>query len=254
MKRIVLSILAFFLLLINIATNAATNFIEKDITSVSKDGFTIKANFAYPKKNQKEFSTVVLLHSLGYNSEWWGNLKNDLLNKGFAVLAIDLRGHGKSIYNSKMSKTSWKSLKDSAYAKYPGDIIGVIDKIKEENTKKIFFNNWAIIGSDIGASAGVIASDKLKNRPVTIVMLSPIVKSKSLYIPVSIAHLDNVDFLAVYGTDDTDSREAGKYLKKFAQAAFLEYTSDSKTTGMLMLKNDNSLNKVLTEWIANYLN
>ena len=114
MKRIVLSILAFFLILINIATHAATSFVEKEITSVSKDGFTIKANFSYPKnKNQKDFPTVVLLHSLGYNSAWWGDLERDLQNRGFAVLKIDLRGHGKSIYNAKMTKISWKSLKNS---------------------------------------------------------------------------------------------------------------------------------------------
>lgn len=255
MKRIVLLILALFLFFTNTFVEAAQKYTEKEIISVSKDGFTIKADFTYPKiKNQKEFSTVVLLHSLGYNSQWWGNLKQDLLDKGFAVVAIDLRGHGKSIYNARMAKTSWKSMKNSAYVKYPEDVLGIINTIKEENSKKIFFNNWAIVGADIGASAGVIASDLYPIRPKTIVMLSPVVKTKGLYIPVNIAHLDNVDILAILGTNDTDSNEAADYLAKFAQAQFLKLTSESKTTGMLMLKNDNGLSKTIAEWINEYLN
>ena len=253
MKRVVLSIITLFLISINMVVFASTKITEKEIVSVSSDGFTIKANLSYPKtKNQKEFSTVVLLHSLGYNTQWWGNLKEELLDLGFAVLAIDLRGHGKSIYNSKMAKTSWKSLKDSAYTKYPEDVIGIIKTVQDENTKRNFFNNWAIVGADIGASTGIIASDKLPQKPKTIVMLSPVIKSKNLYIPVSLAHLDNVNVLAIYGTEDTDAKEAGKYLKKFAQAEFLEYTSEAKTTGMLMLKKDPELSKIIAEWLKAY--
>lgn len=255
MKRIVLLILALFLFFTNTTVNAAQKITEKEVISVSKDGFTIKADFAYPKiKNQKDFPTVVLLHSLGYNSQWWGNLKQDLLDKGFAVLAIDLRGHGKSIYNSRMAKTSWKSLKNSAYIKYPEDVIGVINKINEENSKRDFFSNWAIVGADIGASTGIIAADFYPTKPKTIVMISPVVKTKDLYIPVNLAHLDNTDVLAITGTDDTDSSEAAKYLEKFAQAHFSKLTSESKTTGMLMLKNDPGLSKTISEWISTYLN
>ena len=218
-------------------------------------GFNIKASLAYPKdKTKKEFSTVVLLHSLGYSSAWWGNLEQDLLDKGYAVLAIDLRGHGASIYNSKLTKVSWKDMKNSAYAKYPDDIIKVINQVKEENSKKTFFNNWSIVGSNIGASAGVLVSDKIDVKPQTIVMISPVVKTKELYIPVSIAHLDNVDFLSITGTDETESQEAEAYLKRFAQKNFSSYVSPARTSGMLLLKNDPELSRVIAAWIGEYLN
>ena len=48
-----------------------------------------------------------------------------------------------------------------------------------------------------------------------------------------------------FGTED---------LKKFAQEEFAEFTSESRTTGMLMLKNDKSLAKMISEWISEYLN
>lgn len=254
MRRIVLIILAFFLLLINTSVYAASNVVKKEVSAVASDGFNLKATLTYPKVKQKEFSTVVLLHSLGYNSLWWGDLTKDLLNKGYAVLAIDLRGHGKSVYNAKLAKVSWKNLKNSAYAKYPDDILKVIDSVKADNVKKQFFNNWAIVGSDIGASAGVIAADKYAVNPKTIVMISPVVKSKGLEIPINVAQLENVDFLSITGTDDNISQEAEKYLKRFAQNEFMSYTADSKTSGMLILKNAPEVSKMIAEWIGEYLN
>lgn len=255
MKRFFLYILALFLIFTNLSCQAAVKSVEREIQAQAKDGFNINATLTYPKiKGQKEFNTVMLLHSRGYNSQWWENLPEELLQKGYAVLTIDLRGHGTSVYNSSLSKVSWKSLTDSGYAKYPTDVISVIDKIKEDFPKLSFFNNWAIVGADIGASTGVIASDKLKVRPKTIVMISPVVKTKSLYIPVSLAHLDYTDILTVCGTDDYTSQKDADYLKKFAQAGFQGYISSSKTTGMLMIKNDSELVPLLTEWVSQYLN
>ena len=251
MKRIIL-ILTFFLLLLNPVL--AASVVKKDISVQSVDGFSIKAVLEYPKvKKQKEFPTVVLLHSLGYSSEWWETLPKELLDSGYAVLRIDLRGHGRSVYNSKLVRTSWKSMTNSAYAKYPDDVVKVIDYVKSENTKKIFFNNYAIVGADIGASTAVLAADKISYKPKTIVMLSPVVKTKGLFIPVKMANLNNIDILAINGTDDVSGAESAEYLKKFAQAAFMTYTSEAKSTGVIMLKNDTSLAKIITSWIKEYL-
>ena len=254
MKRFILFILAFFLFFTNTPVSAASALVKKEIQTVAADGFNLKSTLQYPKnKAQKEYKTVVLLHSLGYNSQWWGDLPKLLNDNGYAVLMIDLRGHGKSVYNSKLTRTSWKRFTNAAYAKYPSDVIKIIESIKEDNPKKIFFNEWAIVGSDIGASSGILASDKMTMKPKTIVILSPVVETRSLYIPVSIAQLENVDFLSISGDDDTASQNAEKYLKKFAQNEFAIYTSPSKASGMVMLKNDESLTSVITEWIKQYL-
>ena len=178
MKRIIVIILTLFLMFINTFAEAASNCVKKEIKAVAAYGFNIEGVLTYPKvKTQKEFPTVILLHSLGYNSQWWEDLPNNLLEKGYAVLTIDLRGHGTSVYNSKLTKNSWKNMKNSAFAKYPEDVLAVINKVKEENSKRIFFNNWAIVGADIGASTGVLVSDLMPVHPKTIVMISPIVKA-----------------------------------------------------------------------------
>ena len=253
MKRLLL-ILTLFLFFINSTAFGITNAVKKDYTVITPDGFRLSATLEYPKeKGVKEYKTIVLLHSLGYNSEWWDTLPANLLEKGYAVLMIDMRGHGKSVYNPKLVRVSWKSLTNAAYKKYPDDMSDVINYIKGENPKKIFFNEWAIVGSDIGAATGIIGANNMNIKPKTIVMLSPVIKAKGLFVPVKLAELSNTDILSICGVNDSASQDSQEYLKKFAQAGFVEYSSESKASGMLMFKSDNTLAQFITAWISQYL-
>ena len=252
MKRLII-ILTLFTAFLNCAVAANVKTVTKDYKTVTKDGFSMTAKLEYPKiKEKNNFSTVVLLHSLGYSSEWWETLPDELLDQGYAVLLIDFRGHGNSVYNSKLVRVSWNSLTNNAFAKYPDDVITIIDYIKNEN-KRIFFNDWAIVGCDIGAITAINVANKIEYKPKTIVMLSPLVEARSLYAPVKLAELNNIDILSITGKTDVVSIEAQNYLRKFAQSTFAEYTADSKSTGMLLLKHDSSLSKVIVSWITQYL-
>ena len=144
------------------------------------------------------------------------------------------------------------ALTNKAYAKYPQDVIDVINAVKDDNTKTEFFKDWAIVGCDIGASAGVLAADKLPQKPRTIVMISPVAKAKGLYIPVSLAQLDSTDFLVIVGNGDTNSQTSAEYLKKFAQSIFSVVYSESKTSGNLMFKNDPKVVILIREWLEMY--
>ena len=252
MKRFII-ILTFILFFLNCNSIFAANFVTKDYKILTSDKFTINATLNYPKiKEKKDFPTVVLLHSVGYNSEWWGDLPQDLIDKGYAVLMIDLRGHGKSVYNSKLVRTSWTSLTNKAYAKYPDDVITAINYVKKEN-KRTFFNNWAIVGADVGGSTAILTANKIDNKPKTIVILSPVVNAKGLYVPIKLAELDNIDILTIIGKNDFQSKKANEYLKKFAQTTYAEYISSSAKTGMIMIKQDETLSAVICAWIDEYI-
>jgi pimeloyl-ACP methyl ester carboxylesterase len=253
MKRLII-ILTFFLIFINgLTAEAASKFVTKEIKVQASDGYSIVATFQYPNEKQKmEFPTVVLLHSLGYSSTWWETLPQDLLNNGYAVLAIDLRGHGKSVYNSQLVRTSWTNMKNKSFVKYPDDVLRVIEYVKTENKRK-FFDDWAIVGSDIGACTAVYVANKISYKPKTLVLLSPLVSAKSLYVPVKLAELSGIDVLNIVGNNDSAARSAYEYLKKFAQSTFALYKSESKVNGMLMLKNDPELSTIITGWISQYL-
>ena len=252
MRKLII-ILTFFLMFLNCVFAADVKIVTKEYKVVTKDGFLLNAKLQYPNiKKQREFPSVVLLHSLGYSSEWWENLPDELLKKGYAVVLIDLRGHGNSVYNPKLVKVSWKNLTKKAFARYPDDMVMVIKYIENDN-KRVFFDNWAVVGSDIGASTAVLAIDKLNTKPKTIVMLTPVINAKGLYIPIKFAEMDNIDVLSIIGNSDKNGEYANGYLKKFAQSTFTEYISGSSSSGMLLLKNDKTLAGVITGWIQQYL-
>ena len=246
-------ILTLFLLLFN-PVFAAKPFVQKEYTTQAADGFTIKSTLEYNRvKGKKDYHTVVLLHSLGYSSQWWDTLPQELINNGYAVLMIDLRGHGKSVFNKSLVRMSWNNMTNNAFAKYPNDVKSVIKTVTSENSKTTFFNTWAIIGSDIGASTAIIATDEINNKPKTMVFLSPVVNTKGLYTPVHLAYLNHIDIFSISGTEDTSGKQAEEYLKRFSQSTFATYTSESKSNGMLLLKNDKQLAKIITSWLKEYL-
>lgn len=254
MKKISILILTLFLFLINTLNPSDAAITKKEYRVVADDGFALNSVLSYPKvKTQAEYKTVVLIHSLGYSSQWWETLPAELNSRGYAVLTIDLRGHGTSVYNKNLGKISWKDMTNSAYSKCPSDVVKIINYIIEDNPKRTFFKDWAIVGSDLGASVGIIAADKLEVKPKTIVVLSPVVKTKGLYIPVSMAQLSNVDYLLITGHDDLTSKSAQDYLSRFAQAGFTTYESPAHALGMLLLKKDPELVKLIAEWVSQYL-
>ena len=234
-------------------TKVKKPYTEREFSVQTKDGHLIRSYLSYPKTKLKGYPTIVMLHALGYNSSYWISLQKKFNAKGYAVLRIDLRGHGKSVYNSKLVRTSWTSFTNNAFAKYPNDVISIIEQVKSENSRKIFFKDWAVVGSDIGASTAILATDKIAYKPKTLVLLSPVVKTKGLYVPVVLANLNNIDIFSISGTNDVSGHNTQDYLKKFAQSTFATYTSDSRSTGMMMLKNDASLSRVITSWIGEYL-
>ena len=68
-----------------------------------------------------------------------------------------------------------------------------------------------------------------------------------------LTELDNIDILSITGKNDYFGKKADKYLKKFAQSTYAEFTSSSATTGMIMLKHDEILSKVICAWIDEYI-
>jgi alpha-beta hydrolase superfamily lysophospholipase len=68
------------------------------ISFVTKDGVTIVANY-YPNKSAK--FAGILVHMRPKTKESFDNLAKFLQNQGYALLAIDLRGHGESTESVK---------------------------------------------------------------------------------------------------------------------------------------------------------
>lgn len=251
-KKILLWILIIFVFALT-AQNAYCKVIKKDIQVQTKDNRIIKATLSYVKIDKvKQYPTVVLIHSLGYSSENWGNLTNNLNNAGFAVIAVDLRGHGKSIYDGSLHRKPWIYFTPKTYLKLPSDVEAVLNQAQKDS-KKVSLNNLAIVGADIGANTAVLVAKDLKYKPKTLVLISPTTSFKGLYIPIAMTQLGQVPILTMVSDKDKYSLQEQKSLSKFAQGGYYARNYPQGGMGMLMIKTNPTMTTDITKWILKYL-
>ncbi len=249
-KKIILFFIAF-VLTGTVCCYAKT--VKKEITFSTKDAKVLKATLSYVKKEGvKKYPTVVLLHSLGYSSVDWGSLIPDLENSGYAVLAVDFRGHGKSIYDVNFKKKSWIYFKKSAFLKYPNDVISILNETQKQ-AKVFSMDNMVIVGADIGANTAVLVSKELKKKPKALVLISPTNSFKGLYIPVAMAEMGPIPVLSAVSVKDKYSVAQQKDLAKFSQGGFYALNYPQGSMGMMLLKTNPSMASDITKWIKRYL-
>ncbi len=140
-------------------SNGSSDNMQK-ISFISSDGVSLVGDF-YPADSN---AAVVLVHQLGSTKESWGTFPAFLNQKGFSVLAIDLRGHGQSgAVNGKrfdrFNANDWQGI--------TLDVKSAVDFLKNERKVKTVY----LAGASIGANA-VLNAGAAKNVS-RVVMLSP---------------------------------------------------------------------------------
>ena len=145
---------------------AAALCIQTEESFETKDKFTIYADYYAPPEETKRPPAVILLHMVHHDRSSWGKFPKKLAAAGFAVLAIDMRGHGKSAKergeSRNFSTEQWMGvLEDLAAArKHLGKKEGV-------NAGKLI-----VIGASIGANLALNYAVKEK-KVKGIALLSP---------------------------------------------------------------------------------
>ena len=164
---------------------------------------------------------------------------------------IDLRGHGYSTQDEKFRITSWTYYTDKTFKKYPSDVIDVINQVKK-SIKKVSFNNYSIIGGDIGANTAVLVAQKMYPKPKSMVLLSPSVEFKGLTIasldkPSPIAEVGHGPILVMCSRKDKQSIHQEMLLKKFVNTQYIINNYDNPKSGMLLIKNNPDATKKIIE-------
>lgn len=217
----------------------------------TQDGFVIKAYVSYPKTRMNKYPVVVLLHSLGGYYGLYSGLERKLNYAGFAVVGMDLRGHGKSVYTKTLRQRAWQYFKNDTYAKYPSDVLYVMQYVKSKH-KKLNFADYAIVGSDIGANTAVLVAKTLPVKPKALVLFSPMMSIKGLYIPVAMTEIGLTPILAIASSTDKLSIMEQNKLAKFAQGNFDALNMPKGGMGMILLKGYPELEYQITAWLKPY--
>lgn len=218
------------------------------LTYETKDSFVIKSKLFYPAEKKAVYPAVVFLHSIGYSSDYWGVIVKKFVDAGAAVLVVDLRGHGQSMYDSNFKIRSWQYYSNKTFAKYPEDIADIL-KYVATNYKNISIHNYAVVGADIGANTAILAVEKIVNKPKCMVLISPTREFKGLYTPISMTNIGAVPLLSMVSAKDPHSVRESQSLKKFAQGTFDIKTYPAGGMGMLMLKANPSMADDIVNWV-----
>ncbi len=125
-----------------------TSLKKENISIGTADGLKLSADYFYKTVKSKQ-PLVILIHQFRSDKEQWQqSFVDSLIKKGYKVLALDLRSHGKS---DPAPVEQIQLLSDPAQA--PRDVDAAVAWAKTQTS--IDSNRIAIIGTSIGGSLGI---------------------------------------------------------------------------------------------------
>ena len=142
---------------------------EEGLTLDTFDGVTLYGTFDMPEGLAAPIPVALLLHGYGESHTAWSSLRERLLRVGWAVLAMDLRGHGQSLRRGPDTLAPQESWRRDAL-QFPLDLQPALDFLKTR--PRLDTNRIAVIGSDVGAGLALIASGRYR-EVATVVALNP---------------------------------------------------------------------------------
>ncbi|MBR3898981.1 MAG: alpha/beta fold hydrolase [Elusimicrobiaceae bacterium] len=143
MKKKILLLLSLWVAAAGLFAQTQTD--GKPVAFRTQDGWEINGIFLAPQAGQK---TALLLHDIGKNQEAYAAFSAKLKEAGFGYLALDLRGHGKSV-NKGDYKAFAKEGVDNDYNKMTRDVNAAMDYLKGRGVAE---ENVVFIGAGLGAN------------------------------------------------------------------------------------------------------
>jgi predicted acyl esterase len=149
-------LVAWFLLLVVPIT--AQDLPAPEVVSISaSDGLELRGDFYRPAGAEEDTPAVLLMHMLGSQRNAYEPLLPDLLDAGYIVLNIDLRGHGET-----GGRHDWELA--------VSDVQTLLDWLRQQ--EGVADDQIAIIGASVGSNLALVgcANDE---ACVTAIALSP---------------------------------------------------------------------------------
>lgn len=215
------------------------------------DGYKVAAWY-WPVKGDISVPGIILLHQRGKDKSSWGSFPAKLVSEGFAVIAIDLRGHGETLGPNGQA-IPLDSLSDADYQAMLYDVGAAHAYLAQQ--KGVDGDRVGIIGASIGANLGLLyaAQDR---RIRTVVALSPGLDYKSLKPLAAMKGLDKRPLFLLASKGDKASLDCIHTLEqaavKEAPVSLREF--DGSAHGTDLLSTQPGLDSIISDgWLMNYL-
>ena len=233
-------------------TNSSGGTTVQRVSFLTDDGVLIVGTY-YPPASPHQTSpakAIILLHMLGRNRNDWNAFASILSNSsnGYAVLSMDLRGHGESInQNGKM--ISFQPFSPDDFNKMVLDVKAAKQFVVTQ--KHISPNDIAVVGASIGANVGLkyAASDPSIKA---VVLLSPGLNYMGVTTSDSIRKYINQFYIAAAGKDPIAGSDPQTLCNMINCGNHLKVYQDSTSHGTDMFR-DSTLNPPLDKLIISWL-
>ncbi|HEY9246033.1 MAG TPA: alpha/beta fold hydrolase [Candidatus Methanoperedens sp.] len=165
----------------------------------TKDGVTIAGN--YSKSQEEHAPAFLLLHMMPSTKESWTEFAALLQERGFEVLAIDLRGHGESI-DKNGGKINYRDFTDEEHRESILDIAASKEFLKQKGADT---SRLAIAGASIGANLALLWASTDKDIRL-LLLLSAGVDYRGIRTPELARIYENPVYILA---SEKDTRNAG---------------------------------------------
>ncbi|MCB9418279.1 MAG: alpha/beta fold hydrolase [Ardenticatenaceae bacterium] len=217
---------------------AVTQPTTENITIEAADGLPLRATLSIPG-GVPPFPGVLLLHMLGSDRQVWEQvgLTDALLADGYAVLALDMRGHGESGGERK-----WEMFDDDILRVW--QYFSGLEEVDEERT--------AVVGASIGSNLALRVG---ANEPAieTVILLSPGLDYRRVTTDDAIELYGGRPIFIVASEEDEYSAESSRTLAEIAQGEAVLQMYDSAGHGTAMFAAQPDLTNLILDWLKQYL-
>ncbi|KKQ40019.1 MAG: hypothetical protein US71_C0016G0003 [Parcubacteria group bacterium GW2011_GWD2_38_12] len=216
----------------------------EEITLTTQDDVRLYAD--YYKSSTLNAPAVLLLHMMPETKESWREFAKKLREVGFQVLAIDFRGHGKSVFKNN-HLMNYKNFTDTQHQQKIHDIeIAVKFLIDEKGPSSIF-----LVGASIGAN---LAIQYMANhtRIIAGAILSPGLDYRGVKPELFIKNLDEDQAIYLAASeDDKYSADSAKELYNLAKTAKKLKLLRNAGHGTDMFNANPDLMDEIIDWLRN---
>ena len=207
------------------------------MTIAAADGLPIQATLLTPITSALD-PGVILLHMLGDDRTVWGEvgLAAELVAAGYAVLVVDMRGHGET-----GGAQDWALAADDLGRVW--DAFAARDDVDEART--------AVVGASIGANMALRLGAE---RPDvnTLVLLSPGLDYRGVTTEDQLAAYGERPLLLVASEDDPYSADSARVLAEAAGGATV-HIFDAAGHGTNMFAAAPELSMLIIDWLDEHV-
>lgn len=146
---------------------AVSNAVAEEVHFETADGVLICGTY-YPPRTSSA-AALVLLHMLRKNRESWSEFAQFAQEKGYAVLAIDFRGHGQSV-QTRTKPIHETDFTEADFTSLKLDVAVAVDWLRKR--PEITSDKIALVGAGIGANVALTQAAE-DTSLMGVVLLSP---------------------------------------------------------------------------------